>query len=294
MKKNFSNEVIIGLTAIVSLALLYIGVNYLKGVNMFKPSNYYYVACNNVRGITISSPVYVDGFKVGLVRGVDYDYDTVDKITVEISLDKGMRVNRGSYVSIESTFLSGAELHIILNKYVTEYYKRGETIEGRLKAGVMTSIEEDLWPQLTGLIPKIDSVLTGLQLIVSSEALLRSLDNIERMTQRLDASSQRLDNLLRGDIPEITKNLKLTTANFATISDRWLALDLQQSLDSFNSTLLELNTLTARLGSKNNSLGLLLNDTLLYNNLNHTLNEASELLLDIRQNPKKYVKLSLF
>jgi len=294
MRKRISKEVKIGIATIVSLVLLYIGVNYLKGVNMFKPTNYYSVTCTNVRGITVSSPVYVDGFKVGLVRSIAYDYTTVDNIIVEISLDKGMRINRGSYILIESTLLSGAELHIMLNKYVTEYYKPGDTLEGRLKGGVMASIEEELWPQLTNFIPKIDSVLTGLQTLISNRSLIRSLENIESMTRRLDASSQQLDILLRGDIPEIAAGLKQTTANFSVLSERLLALDLQRSIDKIDATLGNLDAFTVKLGSRDNTLGLLLNDTLLYNNMNQTLNDASELLIDVRRNPKKYIKLSLF
>jgi len=294
MKKKITKEAKIGIATVISLVLLYIGVNYLKGVNLFKPSNYYYVSCNNARGITVSSPVYVDGFKVGLVRSVRYDYESTGKITVTIGLDKGMRVNKGSYVQIESTLLSGAELYIKLNKYVTDYYKPGDTIEGRLKDDLMASIEQDLWPQLTALIPKIDSALTGLQALIDNGALLRSLDNIESLTRRLDASSLRLDNLLRADLPEITLNLKRSTSNLSLFSDQLTTLDLKSSLHKFDATLTDLNSLTRRLNDNNGTLGLLLNDTTLYRNFNVTLGNASELLIDIRQNPKKYINVSLF
>ena len=86
MKNVFTKEAKIGLVSIISLVLLYMGINYLKGVNLFKPTNHYVVACSNVKGVTISSPVFVEGFKVGLVRDIIYDYETVDKISIEISL----------------------------------------------------------------------------------------------------------------------------------------------------------------------------------------------------------------
>ena len=126
MEKKFSKEVKIGIATILSLVLLYIGVNYLKGINLFKPANYYYVSCKNVKDISISTPVFVDGFKIGLVRSLKYDYASSDKTILEISLDKGMKVNKGSYISIESTLLSGAELNLKLNKYVSEYLKPGD------------------------------------------------------------------------------------------------------------------------------------------------------------------------
>ena len=96
MKSVFTKEAKIGLVAIVSLALLYIGINYLKGINLFQPVNHYYVTFSNVKDVTISSPVFVDGFKVGLVRGISYDYATTGKITVEVSLDEEMKINKGS------------------------------------------------------------------------------------------------------------------------------------------------------------------------------------------------------
>ena len=116
MKTVFTKEAKIGLVSIVSLALLYIGINFLKGVNLFKPSNHYYVTFSNVTGVTVSSPVYVEGFKVGLVREINYDYNKTGKITVLVSLEDNMRINKGSYISILNTFLSGAELHIHLNR----------------------------------------------------------------------------------------------------------------------------------------------------------------------------------
>ncbi|MDR0697943.1 MAG: MlaD family protein [Tannerella sp.] len=292
--KRFSKEVITGFVSIISIVLLYIGVNYLKGVNLFKPANYYYVSCTSVREITISSPVFVEGFRIGLVRDIKYDYSSVNKITLEISLDKGMRINKGSYISIESTLLSGAELHLRLNKFSGEYYKSGETIEGRLKSGMMSSVEDKFIPQLIDIMPKIDSILTGLQTLVNNPALSRSLDNIENTSKQLEMSSVQLRTLLKNDVPEIVSNLKTTSSSLSVFSSDLNKLNLDQSINSLNSTLGHINTFTLKLNSRDNSLGLLLNDSSLYKNLNNTLDNASGLLLDLKQNPKRYVHFSLF
>ena len=294
MEKKFSKEVKIGIATILSLILLYVGVNYLKGINLFKPANYYYVSCSNVKDINISTPVFVDGFKVGLVRSIEYDYSSVNKITLEISLDKGMKINKGSYIIIESTLLSGAILNINLNKYVTEYIKPGDVLEGRLKSGMMSSVEEVILPMVADMLPKIDSILTGLQALVSNQALFQSLNNLESATKQLDASSIKLNAFLKNDIPEISTNLKTTTSNLSLFSNNLNKLDLEQSINSLNSTLGNINAISLKLNARNNSLGLLLNDSLLYNNLNRTLDNASGLLLDVKQNPKKYVRFSLF
>ena len=294
MKMKFSKEATIGVVSIISLVLLYIGVNYLKGINLFRPANHYYVACSNVKDVTISSPVFVEGFKVGLVRSISYDYSTTGKILVEISLEESMRINKGSYISLEKTLLSGGELHIHLNKYVDEYLKSGDTIEGRSPEDMMASVQEKMLPQIIDLLPKLDSILYSLQILVSHPALSQSLDHIEKTTASLEISSRRLKQLLGNDVPVIASNLKTTTDNFAALSEEMKNLNLKGSIQSLNLTIDNLGQTTMKLNAKDNSLGLLLNDTLLYNNLNETVVNASNLLIDLKQNPKRYVRFSLF
>ena len=177
MKSVFTKEAKIGLVTIVSLALLYLGINYLKGINLFQPVNHYYVSFSNVKGVTISSPVFVDGFKVGLVR-------TTGKIIVEVSLEDKMRLNKGSYIAVVNTFLSGAELHIHLNTYVDDFLKPGSTLEGRMEEDMMQSVQEKILPSVENLLPKIDTILGSLQTLIAHPALAQSLNHIEKTTRR--------------------------------------------------------------------------------------------------------------
>ncbi len=294
MKHAFTKEAKIGLVTIVSLVLLYVGINYLKGINLFKPVNHYFVTFNNVKNLTISSPVYVEGFKVGLVREIIYDYSTTDNITVEISLDKEMKINKGSYVTLENSLLAGAELHIHLNKYISEYVKSGSGLEGRLADDMMASIQNDILPGVADILPKIDSILVGLQAVVNHPALTESLSHIERTTGNLEASTRELNQLLNKDVPVIVGNLKTMTDNFATVSENLKGLDLEFTLREINGTLANLKMTTERFNSNENTLGLLLNDRLLYDNLNKVTENASVLLMDLQKNPKRYVHFSVF
>ncbi|MDR3268980.1 MAG: MlaD family protein [Tannerella sp.] len=294
MKIKLTKEMIIGLVVIISIILLYIGINFLKGINLFQPVNHYYITCSNVKDVTVSTPVYVDGFKVGLVRSLSYDYATTGKIMIEISLEKSMRITKGSYVSIEKTLLSGAELHIHLNTYVDEYVNSGATLEGRMPDDLMTTVQERILPQIADLIPALDSILYGLQVLVNHPALSQSLAHLEQTTAHLETSSRQLDRLLGKDVPVIAGNLKTTTDNFVQLSGELKNLNLTGSVNSLNATLYNLNATTTKLNSTDNSLGLLLNDTLVYRNLNLTLENASGLLIDLKQNPKRYVHFSLF
>ena len=294
MKTVFTKEAKIGLVSIVSLALLYLGINYLKGVNLFKPVNHYYVAFSNVKGVTVSSPVFVEGFKVGLVREISYDYDTTGKISVLVSLEDKMRINKGSYITVVNSFLGGAELHIHLNRFVDDYFHSGDTIEGRMETDMMTSVQENLLPGIEQMMPKLDSILGGLQTLVNHPALTQSLAHVEQTTASLEHSSRRLDQLLAKDVPVIVENLKGITANFESVSGQLNELDLAGTMRTVNSTLANLKLTTDKLNSADNSLGLLLNDRQLYDNLNGTMENASLLLLDLREHPKRYVHFSLF
>ena len=297
MKIKFTKEMMIGVVSIIGLTFLYIGVNYLKGINLFRPINHYYVTCSNVSEVTVSTPVYVGGFKVGLVRDLIYDYRDNGNITIEINLEKSMRINKGSYVTIERTFLSGAQLHIHLNNYVSDFLSPGATIEGRMTDDLMGAVQAKLLPQMIDLLPKLDSILNGLNVLVNNPALSYTLDYLNQTTANLEVSSRKLNLLLGGlesDVPVITSNLITTTNNFVGLSDELNKLNLTQSVQSLNATLDQLQLTTTKLNSKDNSLGLLMNDTLLYNNLNHTVKSASDLLIDLKMNPKRYVRFSLF
>ncbi|MCC8144697.1 MAG: MlaD family protein [Tannerellaceae bacterium] len=297
MKTVFTKEAKIGIVTIISLALLYIGLNYLKGINLFQPVNHYYVTFSNVKDVTISSPVFVEGFKVGLVRDIKYDYSTTDNIQVEISLEKDMKINKGSYITIVRSLPSGGELHIHLNKYVNDYLKSGSVIEGRMEEDIFETVQDKILPGVEGLLPKLDSILGGIQMLVNHSALTQSLNYIESTTSNLNRSTRKLDHLLSEvsqDMPVIMDDLKLITGNFAEVSTQLKGLDLTTTVNSINQTLDNLQLTTSNLNSPNSSLGLLLNDKTLYDNLNNATENASKLLIDFREHPKRYVRFSVF
>jgi len=294
MKKYFSKEILIGLITLISLGLLYFGLNYLKGANIFKPSNHYYVRLPNVSELQNSSPVYVDGFKVGIVRDISYDFQTKKNITVQISLDKKMRVETGSHVEIKSGLTSGAYLNMVLNKYVSTYYQVGDTIDGVSERGIMDKVSEDLLPQIESILPRLDSILQGIQLLVNNPALSKSLEHISATTANLEQSTQQLNVLLSKDIPPIMSNLNQATSDFTGVSSQLKQMDLNATMRHVDNTIQNLEQVTNQLNSKDNSLGLMLHDRSMYDHLDSTFANASNLLLDLKLNPKRYVHFSVF
>lgn len=296
MSKIFSKEALIGLVTVVSLVVLYLGFNYLKGVNLLKPTNHYYVAMPKVNDLQISSPVLVDGFKVGIVSAIQYDYNELnnDHIFVQISLDKSMKVQTDSYASLKSGLTSGGFLELHLNKYVSTTLQPGDTIHGIAEVSMMDKLSEEMMPQVETLLPKLDSILSGIQVLVNHPALSQSLEHIAGTTDRLEQSSQKLDRMLSSDVPGILSDFKQISSDFTVVSSNLKALDLQTPIANADSALTNLNLLTKQLNRTDNTLGLLLQDSSLYMHLDSTAINAARLLKDVNENPKKYVRFSLF
>jgi len=294
MKKYFSKEIMIGLVTVISLGLLYFGLNYLKGANIFKPANLYYVRMPDVSELQNSSPVFVEGFKVGIVRDIAYDFQTKKNIVVQISLDKKMKIETGSHVEIKSGLTSGAYLNLVLNKYVSSYYQVGDTIDGVSEKGIMDKVSENLLPQFESILPRIDSILQGIQFLVNHPALTQSLEHISAATANLELSSRQLNMLLSKDISPIISNMNQISSDFTTVSSQLKQMNLNATMHNVDKTLQNLEQMTTRLNSKDNSLGLLLNDRSVYDHLDTTFVNASNLLLDLKLNPKRYVHFSVF
>ena len=155
MKKWFGKEIKIALSVLASILILYVGINYLKGINVMKPANYYYVQFTNVAGLAQSAPVMIDGYKVGLVQEILYDYDTNGSIKVLLNLDKKLKIPVDSKAFLETDMLGTASIVIKLNPHVSEYYEHGAVLKGEVNAGLMQNIQGELLPQVALLMPKL-------------------------------------------------------------------------------------------------------------------------------------------
>ena len=294
MKKWFGKEAKIALSVLISILILYVGINYLKGINVMKPSNYYYVQFPSVGGLAQSAPVMIDGYKVGLVQEIVYDYDTNQTIKVLLNLDKKLKIPVDSRVYLETDMLGTSSVVIDLNPHVSEYYEHGALLQGEVKSGLMQSLQSELLPQVVVLLPKLDSILSGLQTLVNDPALVSSVKRLDRITANLERSSVQLSGMMQNDVPVILDNVQDITAQINQFSDTLNALPLQSTMASVQKTSYNLQQITSRLTSPDNSLGLLLNDRGLYDRANGVLGSVDSLMIDLRLNPKRYVHFSLF
>lgn len=293
MKKYVTKEVKIGVTGIVAVAMLFFGIKFLKGINMFKATNYYYVAYDNIGGLTVSSPVYADGYNIGNVRSISYDYERPGHVVVEIEVEKGMRIPKGSEAELVTEMLGTVKMNLLLANNPRERLEIGDTIQGHGNYGLMGEAQKMI-PAIQQMLPKMDSILTSLNHLLANPALTATLQNTQQITANLQSTTSQLDKLMQNDIPQLTGKLNHIGDNFVTISDNLKQTDYHAMLQRVDATLANLSIMTDKLNSKDNNLGLLLNDSSLYNNLNRTTFNAAALLEDLKLHPKRYVHFSLF
>ena len=291
--KFFTKEVKIGLAGVIALFLLIYGINYLKGIDMFKPSSYMYVSFKNVNGLAKSSPVFADGYKVGLVRDIGYDFNQSGNVIVEVELETDLRIPKGSSGELIPELMGGVQMNILLANNPRESYAVGDTIPGVLKSG-MTDEMGKMLPEVSKLIPKLDSILTSFNLLLSHPALSNTLTAVEKSSQNLELATGEFNKLMKNDIPQLTAKMNVIGDNFVKISDSLAELDIQQTYSKIDNAVSNISSLTDRLSQKDNTLGLFLNDSTLYNRLTETGDNAAKLLEDIKLNPKRYVHFSVF
>ena len=308
MKIKFSREFQIGVLVIVTIAILYFGINYLKGVNIFNPTNYYYAKFDRVEGLVASSPVTVKGYKIGLVKSINYNYDDPkDGVIVVLQVDDQLRIPVGSKAVLRSELMGGANISLSLGgdslmsesdslklKLGVKFLTKGDTIPTRIDDGILSAIKEEIVPRVQNIVPQLDSLTHSLRMITESNSIEKSLGNIQRLTANLESTSISLDAMMKKDVPVILKNVNAITTDFSKISQNLSRIDFYTTMQGVNHTLANLQMVSDKINNGEGSIGLLINDKSLYNNLNSTMESANKLLIDLKANPKRYVHLSVF
>lgn len=301
---KLSNEVKIALTAIVAVVLLFVGINFLKGINVFESSNSYYVKFKDIKGLAVSNAVYANGYPVGIVREIDYNYSDNASVLVRIELDKAMRVPRNTTAELETALMGGVTMTLLLGPNPTDNIAPYDTITGGLYQGAMDKAAA-MMPDLQRMIPKLDSILHNLNRLSGDPALAQTLHNAAAISENLKTSTGQLDKMMASDIPQMVARLNKTADNAQKLSDNLAQADIKTTVETFNQTLQnvqqmsgKMNTLVGevqhKLNTPDNNLGALLGDRLLYDRLNNTVRSADSLLIDLKAHPKRYVHFSLF
>ena len=299
MKKIFRKEVTIGLIVIAALAVLIVGIDFLKGINVFKAANYYTATYTDVQGLSVSAPVTVNGFKVGLVREINYEYDNPGHVQVEISLDRNLRVPKGTEAVIKSDMLGTSSIELRMGAD-PEFHSVGDELVGVVAPYFMDNVANTLLPSVGSIMPKIDSLLTSLNTVVGDPALVNTVKRLDAISSNLETATAQLTDFMK-TMPAISSDVRKVTGNLASSTDDINALTGRMKdvpIDSLANNLAvisaNLKELTEQLNDKNSTFGKLTSDPQLYNSLNATVSNLDSLFIDIKKNPKRYVTFKVF
>ena len=291
---SISREVKIGLTGIIALVVLYLIITFLQGANLFSTQDTYYINFRNAKALAKSSPVYADGYNVGIVSNIRYDYDRPGSgVIVEISVEHGMRVPAGTVAVLDEAMLGGCTLNLRMGNSPLERFSPGDTIPSQANNGLMARAAE-LMPKLEQTMAKVDTLLTTLNTVVGDSNIQAILVNARQLTASLGQSSRDLNHLLENEVPTMTRTFNHAGENVVALTDSLKQLNLSATMAKVDGVMDDVRQMTTQLNSKDNNIGLLLNDTTLYGNLNRTTQGAANLLEDLKANPKRYVHFSVF
>ena len=285
-KKFISREVKIGIVVIIAIGMLYFGLNYLKGVNIFKPDTYFYAKYDRVDGIVKTTHVYVNGFQVGHISDIIFDYSKEAPIVLEITVDKKLLVPVGTVAEVYDTGLMGDKAIQLKLGNSSQYHVAGDTLRSATQNGLIAGIVDQILPPIMELVPSIDSTVIALKNVIESPEIKNLLKNADATMANLKHSTGKLDSVI-DTVQYICNDLSGVTNSLNKVN--W-----DSTMVSLEGTLTNLKTTTDKFNSTDNSIGALLNDKALYVSLDSTVNSANALLMDLKANPKRYVHFSVF
>jgi phospholipid/cholesterol/gamma-HCH transport system substrate-binding protein len=308
-------ETKIGVLAALAIALLILGFNFLKGNDIFSNTIDVYAEYDHINGIKVSNPVLYNGFSVGKVTALELT--PRGSIIATFTLDGKVQIPDNSTAKITSLDLLGAKgIELVLGNSKT-YILDGDTMSSGVELSLAESVNSQVLPvkaKAEKLLGTMDSILVSIQYILNPNFrnnIDKSFASIKRSIETLEVTASRVDTMVKfqsarlkaitTNVESITLNLKNNNqrisnilANAETISDSLAKANIVQTIEKANKALSDVSAITERINKGEGSIGLLLNDEKLYNNLNSSASDLDKLMIDIKQNPKRYVHFSIF
>jgi len=289
-------EIIVAILAIIALFLLYFGFNYLKGINIFNKTTSYVVQYERMNGLVAQCPVYVKGYKVGMVDKIEYDFTKAEPFTVEFSINDDIRLPKGTEVQlVPDGLISGEALELIIpTDSITGWYAQGDTLPTSITPGMLNAVAEAVLSQLDPILSSVDSVVNVLQETLTREQLQAILDNVDGTMANVNAITRKADRMMAAQLPQLLDTIQVAMNEIHLITENLSQADLKATIAKVDGAVAEVKQLLAAANSTDGTLGKLINDKSLYDDINHTVNSADSLLIDLKANPKRYVQFSLF
>lgn len=306
---NISKEIKAGLIAILAISSFVVFFQFLKGKNVFTTNNYFYIKYDNVDGLERSNAVTINGLKVGLVDDIIPITDKNGKIhfLVKVSIENQYSFSKNSSIEIfEPGLMGGKQLKINL-VYDQITAKDGDTLKGEMKPSALASMASDLSPKVSNVLTQLDSTLSNTSklldeqnrreiklLLANLNQTISSFKSTSDQTNQLLAESQPKINTLLKSANETMASTKNTLEKFGNVAEGIDTKNLNNSINKLSETAYKLNSVIAGIEKGEGTLGKLTKDEELYNNLSKTSNSLNELIVDLKENPKRYINISVF
>lgn len=295
-----TREIKIGILAAVCIFLLFFGLNFLKGVNIFSPTNSYHGTFVNLHNLEEQAAVYIRGHKVGQVDNIHYDFTRDSAFTVDISINRDIVLPQGTQMALVSDgLLSGMAIELQLPEQSTITndqlpIAKGSFIPTIYVPGLMESVQGELIAHVDAAIQSVDSLVAELQLQVQGDHLKNTLSNVDRVTSDLTGVSADLKRVVNTRVPTIVNNADKAFANLNEITSDLQKADLAATVARVDTAVDGINTFIADVRSQEGTLGQLIYNKSLYDHIDATVVSADSLLVDLKAHPKRYVQVSVF
>ena len=313
---NKSGIIKIGALLVVAIVIVIWGINYLKGKDIFKKDDTYYVVYNKINGLSKSSSVTINGFKIGIVSSIKFYQDTSAYLVAELIVNNKYKIRKGSIAQIFSQDFMGTKAIQLLHGKDTVFFKDGDTIPGAIEGDLMEQVNMEMLPlkrKAESLMSSIDSAITMFRAVFNEntqENLRKTFASIKITISNLESSTFTLDTILTGEkstlerifsnVDSITLNLKDNNTeisnvikNFSSISDSLVKADIARTILRTDSALLQFNQILSAINDGDGSIYQLLHNDTLYRNIENASYHLNRLLRDMHENPKRYVNFSL-
>ncbi len=295
-KKTITRDLKLGLIVIGALFLLYFGLNFLKGINIFTSTYSYYAQYEDIGGLVVSTPVYIKGYKVGQVDEIAYDFSRETPFTIKISVSREIRLPEGTVIEMfDDGLMGGRAIRLLLPTEMGDtHHAHGDMLPSHTVAGLMATLTDGLLPKLETISQEADSLLRSLRLLVESETLGNTLASAEHAVTDMAAAAGSLRVMVNDRVPHVLGKADTLLDNLSTMSDSLKQIDYRTTFDHLDHVLTDINATITKMNDEEGTLGALLNDRSLYTGLTRAASAADSLLIDLRQHPKRYVHFSLF
>lgn len=311
---KYAREIKVGVLATICLFLLFFGFNFLKGVNIFSPTNSYHGTYYHLHGLEEQAAVYIRGHKVGQVDAIHYDYTRDSAFTVDISIRRDIDLPQGTQMALISDgLLGGMAIELQLPSYSPEdgltaersYSDSGLTGEaGLLSKGsflpttyvpsIMDALQGELVAHVDEAIQSVDSLIADLRGQVDGDHLKSALTNVDRLSGDLSVVSSDLKHMMNNQVPRIVNNADTAVANLNTVVADLKQANLKATVARVDNAVDNVNGLLTDVRSQEGTLGQLIYNKALYNHIDATVVSADSLLSDLKAHPGRYVHISVF